>query len=137
VVSRGPQPVELKDWVGDDADDALAWLDKHGLDGSVGSEEFSDTVDEGDVISMDPPAGTRLHRGDEVSLEVSKGPELVEVPSVRAQGVESATATLEDLGFRVVTERAAGYLGLGFVFSQSPGGGDLAPEGSTITLSLI
>jgi beta-lactam-binding protein with PASTA domain/serine/threonine protein kinase len=137
VVSKGPKPVTLRDWVGKDADDALAWMDEKGLDGSVGGEEYSDTVDEGDVISMDPPAGTTMHSGDRVSLVVSKGPELVEVPSVRAQGVDAATATLEALGFHVVTERASGYLGLGFVFSQDPGGGEMAPKGSTITLSLI
>ena len=137
VVSKGPKPVTLKDWVGKDADDALAWLEARGLDGSIASEEYSDTVDDGDVISMDPPPGTTAHSGDPVSLVVSKGPELIEVPSVRAQGVESATQTLEGLGFHVVTEHATGYLGLGFVFSQSPGGGDMAPKGSTIVLSLI
>jgi beta-lactam-binding protein with PASTA domain/serine/threonine protein kinase len=137
VVSKGPKPVTLRDWVGKDADDALSWMDKKGLDGSVGSEEYSDTVEDGDVISMDPTAGTTLHRGDEVSLVVSKGPELVEVPSVRAQGVDAATATLEGLGFHVVTQNASGYLGLGFVFSQDPGGGEMAPKGSTITLTLI
>lgn len=137
VVSKGPAPVKLKDWVGKSSDDALAWFDAKGLEGEVASEEYSDTVDDGDVISMDPPAGTTLHRGDGVQLVVSKGPELVEVPSVRAQGVDAATATLEALGFKVVTEHAPGYLGLGFVFSQSPGGGDMAPPGATIVLSLI
>lgn len=137
VVSKGPKPVTLKDWVGKDADEAMAWAEDKGLDGSIASEEYSDTVDEGDVISMDPPAGTTLHRGDSVSFVVSKGPHLVEVPSVRAQGVDAATETLEALGFHVVTERASGYLGLGYVFSQSPGGGDMVPVGSTITLTLI
>jgi eukaryotic-like serine/threonine-protein kinase len=137
VVSKGPKPVTLKDWVGKDADDALAWLEAKGLDGKVASEEYSDTIEEGDVISMDPPAGTTLHRGDAVSFVVSQGPHLVEVPSVRAQGVDAATDTLEALGFHVVTERASGYLGLGYVFSQSPGGGEMVPVGSTITLTLI
>ena len=137
VVSKGPAPIKLKDWVGKDADAALAWLSDKGLEGEVVAEEHSDTVDAGDVISLDPPAGTVLHRGDPVSLVVSKGPELVEVPSVRAQGVEDATRTLEDLGFKVVTEPAPGNLGLGFVFSQDPGGGEKVPKGSTITLYVI
>ena len=93
------------------------------MSGKVVGEEYSDSVDQGDVISMDPAGGTTVRRGDEVSFVVSQGPELIEVPSVRAQGVEAATETLEGLGFKVVTEEAAGYLGLGFVFSQSPGGG--------------
>lgn len=137
VVSKGPKPVKLKDWVGKDVDDALQWLESKGLTGKVGKEEFSDAVAEGDVISMDPPGGATVRRGDEVSFVVSKGPELVEVPSVRGQGVDAATETLQDLGFVVVTESAPGSLGLGFVFSQDPEGGSMAPVGSTITLSLI
>ncbi|WP_051548642.1 Stk1 family PASTA domain-containing Ser/Thr kinase [Nocardioides sp. URHA0032] len=137
VVSKGPKPVTLKDWVGKDSDDALAWLDSRGLDGKVTSSEYSDTVDDGDVISMDPTGGTTLHRGDTVRLVVSKGPELVDVPSVRGQGVDAATQTLEGLGFHVVTREASGSLGLGFVWSQDPEGGARVPKGSTITLTLI
>lgn len=136
VVSKGPKPVELKSWVGKDADDARAWFEAHGLTVKVTAEEYSDTVAEGDVISQDPPGGATLHHGDSVSLVVSKGPELVGVPSVRGQGVDSATAELEGLGFRVVTRDAPGSLGLGYVFSQDPDGG-MARKGSTITLYLI
>lgn len=137
VVSRGPKPVTLKNWVGKDADDARAWLESKGLQASVSSEEFSDDVAEGDIISMTPEAGTTVYSGDEVSYVVSKGPELIEVPSVRGQGVDAATQTLEDLGFNVATESAPGSLGLGFVFSQDPDGGSMVPKGSTITLLLI
>ncbi len=89
------------------------------------------------MISMDPPGGTTVHRGDEVSFVVSKGPELIEVPSVRGQGIDAARATLEGLGFVVETEDASGSLGLGYVWSQDPSGGSMAPKGSTITLTII
>jgi serine/threonine-protein kinase len=62
---------------------------------------------------------------------------LVEVPSERGQGVDAATARLEDLGFKVKVEKAAGDLGLGYVWSQDPGSGEEIPNGSTITLFLI
>jgi serine/threonine-protein kinase len=137
VVSKGPKPVELKDWVGKSAEDATAWFQARGLTAKVSKEEYSDDVADGDVISMDPPGGTTVHRGDTVSLVVSKGPELVEVPSVRGQGVAAATEKLQDLGFEVETHDAPGSLGLGFVFSQSPGAGDMVRPGSTISLSLI
>ncbi len=137
VLSKGPKPVKLRDWTGKSADDAEAWFEDQGVKTEVAGKEYSDTVDEGDVISMDPPAGTTVYRGDTVSLVVSKGPELVEVPSVRGQGVDAATEKLEGLGFKVETRDAPGSLGLGFVFSQSPGSGDMVRPGSTITLSLI
>jgi len=136
IVSKGPRPVRVKDWTGKSADDARAWFERRGLKVDVAGEEFSDTVDEGDVIAQEPADGT-LHRGDQISLVVSKGPELVEVPSVRGQGVDAATERLKDLGFKVKVEKAAGDLGLGYVWSQDPGSGDEAPKGSTITLFLI
>ena len=60
----------------------------------------------GPVISQDPPTGV-LHHGDAVKLVVSKGPELVEVPgNLRAMGIDAATQTLEDLGFKVRVDHA-------------------------------
>jgi serine/threonine-protein kinase len=136
VLSKGRKPITVKDWTGRSLDAARAALEKRGLEVSVTGEEFSDTVAEGDVISQDPTTGT-LFRGDTVSFVVSKGPELVEVPRVRAMGVEAATELLQGLGFDVRTEEADGYLGLGFVFSSDPEQGDQVPKGSTITLFLI
>ncbi len=90
------------------------------------------------MISQDPNGGTTLHRGDTVELVVSKGPELIDgAVGASRQGVEAATEELEALGFEVETEEAPGYLGLGYVFSQDPGGDEQVPKGSTITLYLI
>ena len=136
VLSRGRKPIEVRDWTGKAVDDARAALEKRGLVVDVASEEYSDTVPEGVVISQDPTTGT-LFRGDTVSFVVSKGPQLVEVPRVRAMGVEAATELLEGLGFQVRTEQSDNYLGLGFVFSSDPGQGEQVPKGSTITLFLI
>jgi eukaryotic-like serine/threonine-protein kinase len=136
VLSRGRKPITVKDWTGKDFGDAQAALEKRGLAVSVAGEEHSDTVPEGDVISQDPTSGT-LFRGDTVSFVVSLGPELVEVPQVRAMGVDAATELLEGLGFEVETKRSDTYLGLGFVSSSNPGAGEEIPQGSTVTLFLV
>ncbi|MCD6638982.1 MAG: PASTA domain-containing protein, partial [Nocardioides sp.] len=136
VLSRGRKPIELEDWTGKPFERARAALEKRGLVVAVSAQEFSDTVPEGVVISQDPATGT-LHRGDTVSFVVSQGPELIEVPSVRAKGVDAATQELEALGFRVVTEQSDSWLGLGFVYNSDPPAGTMAPKGSTITLYLI
>jgi len=115
---------------------ASAALEKRGLQASVAGEEFSDTVPEGAVISQDPSTGT-LFRGDTVSYVVSQGPELVEVPQVKAMGVEAATELLEGLGFEVRTEESDLYLGIGYVSSSDPGAGEQVAKGSTITLFLV
>ncbi|MBL0747501.1 PASTA domain-containing protein [Nocardioides sp. G10] len=136
VLSRGRKPFELKDWTGKDYDGVKAALEKRNLQVEAG-EEYSDTVAAGDIISQDPAPGTVVYRGDTVSFVVSLGPELVEVPQVKAMGVEAATELLEGLGFEVETEQADIYLGIGYVSSSDPGAGAEVPKGSTITLFVV
>jgi serine/threonine-protein kinase len=134
-LSRGPRPVKLTDFTGRDGDRAEQWLSDKGLKVDR-SDEYDDKVPEGRVVSQDPRTGSVV-KGDTVKLVVSKGPELIQVPRVIAMGVDAAVRRLEDLGFRVSTHHADGYLGLGYVFSSSPGAGEMAPKGSTIVLSII
>ncbi len=136
-ISEGPKPIRVKDYTGKPAELAEQELGDRGLVVERDEPQFSDTVPEGNVISQTPASGT-LFRGDTVTLVVSQGPELVEVPGgLVAAGVESATATLEALGFVVAVENADEYIGLGFVFRVDPPSGTMAPKGSTITLYLI
>ena len=137
VVSKGPKPITVRSWVGEDATEAIAALKARGLEVDASEEEYSDTVAEGDVIAQDPETGT-LMKGDTVTLVVSRGPELVEVPGgIVGSGVDAARDSLEDLGFEVRVEQAPGSLGLGFVFSMDPDSGDRVPRGSTITIYLV
>ncbi|MFA6299645.1 MAG: Stk1 family PASTA domain-containing Ser/Thr kinase [Nocardioides sp.] len=136
VVSLGRKPIKVGDWVGDDIDDVRDALEERGLVTNVTSEEYDDTVPEGHVLSQEPRRGT-LFRGEAVSFVVSLGPELVEVPNVRASGVDAATAELEALGFDVDTEESSSYIGLGYVLSTDPAAGEMIPRGSTITLFLV
>lgn len=46
-----------------------------GVDIALGDPEFSETAPEGAPISVDPAAGTRVTRGTDVHIVVSKGPE--------------------------------------------------------------
>jgi serine/threonine-protein kinase len=136
-ISQGPKPIKVKDFTGKPADEAEQVLEGGGLIVERGEPQFSDSVPEGHVISQTPTSGT-LFRGETVTLVVSQGPELVEVPGgLVAAGVDSARATLESLGFEVEVEEADEYLGLGFVFEVDPSSGTMVPKGSTITLYLI
>jgi serine/threonine-protein kinase len=51
--------------------------------------------------------------------------------------VDTATQLLVAQGFEVRTERVDVYIGLNIVVRQSPGSGDRAPKGSTITLYVV
>nr|WP_246416033.1 Stk1 family PASTA domain-containing Ser/Thr kinase [Nocardioides luti] len=137
VISKGPKPITVRDFTDKPADTATEKLEAKGLVVEVAEESYSDTIDEGNVISQSPSSGT-LHRGDTVRIVVSKGPELVEVPGgLVASGVEAAKSKLEALGFVVDVKESDAYIGLGYVYKVDPGSGSMAPRGSTITLYLV
>ena len=99
--------------------------------------EYSDTVPEGHVISQSP-VGTVLHRGDTVSLVVSKGPELVQIPDdLRGMAEHDAVAQLEGLGFHVKPEKTEFYVGLHVVVGSDPDPGSYARKGSTIVIKIV
>ncbi|NUR06100.1 MAG: PASTA domain-containing protein, partial [Nocardioidaceae bacterium] len=135
VVSRGPRPIEIRDFTGKDADVAQRWFDRRGFEVDR-SEENSDTVAAGRVISQTPHDGNGF-KGDTVRLVVSKGPVLVEVPKVVGMGTQDAVSTLQGAGFQVDTQQADLYVGLQYVVRQSPGAGEKAPRGSTITIQIV
>jgi serine/threonine-protein kinase len=100
VLSKGPMPVSMPDVVGRSKDNAQAAFDDAKLKPTY-TEEFSDTVASGNVISASVKAGTQLHWGDSVDVVVSKGPEMVTIPDVRGQKTDAAKKAIEALGLRV------------------------------------
>jgi serine/threonine-protein kinase len=134
VVSKGREPIEVTSWVGKPADDATAALTKDGFEVTA-TEKFDEKVKKGEVISQSPDSGTG-YKGDTITLVVSKGPPLVEVPSVVGMQRNKAAQLLKDAGFDVkVTKVLGGYFGT--VRFQDPDGGSKAPRGSTVTITII
>lgn len=135
TVSKGPKPIKIRDFTGKDADRAERRLTERGFDVQR-TEEYSDEVEQGDVISQDPDEGKGF-RDDTITLLVSKGPVLVEVPNVRALSVEEATAELEALGLLVAVEETEFFVGLNRVVRQSTADGEAIPKGDTVTLFIV
>jgi serine/threonine-protein kinase len=135
VVSKGRQPIELQDFTGKPADQAVASLTDAGLQVDATKQEFSTDVPKGSVISQSPATGT-LFRGDKVTLVVSKGPEMVKVPDVQGKQLDEARQVLEGAGFKVKVESFMGGI-FGTVRSQDPGANADAPKGSTVTLVVV
>ncbi len=135
TVSKGPKPIRIPDFTGKDAERARSVLSGKGFEVTT-SEDHSDTVDKGDVISQTPSSGKGFAK-DEIELVVSQGPVMVTVPRLATQSVEDATAALEELGFRVEVVKTDLYIGWDRVVRQSPGGNESAPQGSTVTLSIV
>jgi serine/threonine-protein kinase len=136
VISKGKRPIRVGSWVGKDVDRARERLEGRGLVVSV-TEEYDDATDAGAVIAQSPTDGT-LTKGETVSLTVSLGPELVEVPDVVRFGVEAAEQTLQDAGFTTRVERNdVFYAGLGFAVRTDPAPGSMAPRGSLVTIFVV
>ncbi|MFI1505796.1 Stk1 family PASTA domain-containing Ser/Thr kinase [Streptomyces sp. NPDC020597] len=135
VVSKG-KPIDVPDVSGDDLDDARAELEEAGLTVKVAAEQVNSGVDKGKVAAQTPKADSQLAEGDTVTLTLSKGPEMVEVPNVVGSSVDDAKSLLEQAGFQVDEDR--GLLGLfgDTVKKQSVEAGKSAPKGSTITITI-
>ena len=134
VVSKGPAPVQLGDWTNQPATQATSSLQQAGLT-VKSTQKYNQTVPSGDVISQTPDPGT-VHRGDTVTLVVSKGPPLVVVPDVTGKSVEQARKILRAAGFQVQVTHVFPWIVGGNVVAQSPNGTSQAPKGSTVNVAI-
>jgi eukaryotic-like serine/threonine-protein kinase len=135
VISQGRQPIQLADWTGQPVDQAVAALTEAKLKVDATKQAWSDKVPKGAVVSQSPSTGT-LFEGGLVTLVVSKGPQLVAVPDVIGKQEKAARTILEHLGFTVKVERAFGGF-FSTVRLQSIDAGTKAPQGATITLTVV
>ncbi|GGY84405.1 serine/threonine protein kinase [Streptomyces olivaceoviridis] len=135
IVSKG-SPIDVPDVTGDDLESAKQELTDAGLKVKVAEKRVNSEYDEGEVAAQSPGDGRQAAEGDTVTLTLSKGPEMIEVPDVVGDSVDDAHQALEDAGFAVKEDR--GLLGLfgDTVKKQSVDGGDEAPKGSTITITI-
>ncbi|KZE90668.1 Stk1 family PASTA domain-containing Ser/Thr kinase [Microbacterium sp. TNHR37B] len=133
--SLGPVP----DVVGDTEAAATSTLKKVDLKVTT-TQEYSTSVEKGRVIRMQEREGGGSWRpGERVTLVISRGPQLFEVPDVRGMTRDRAVQTLTDAGFEVsgvVFPWNIAQNDLTEVVSQSPDAKTLQQRGTTITISI-
>jgi non-specific serine/threonine protein kinase len=137
VVSKGRRPATVPDVRGMTVADATAALRKAGLVVGTTTEDYSDSVESGKIISSNPAAGASgSFYGDSVSIVVSKGSEMVTVPDVSSMKQDEAVAALEAAGLVVRIEHV---FGIPFISSLStdPAAGTSVRRGSTVTLRVV
>lgn len=135
--SKGPERFEVPDLNGHTLEAATAALAERNLTVGGTTQAWHESVPKGEVISVDPEAGTRLKRDAPVSLVVSKGPEPLPVPSVTGQSAEAAVAAITEAGFEPARAEDAYSTSVpkGKVISQSPADGTLT-RGQTVTITV-
>ncbi len=127
LVSSGPL---IPEFIGQNVQAAMQWASQHGATLNQQPDHNSQQPP-GTVTSQQPAAGTVLQPGETITVGVSTGPQMVNVPNVIGQSVQQATQQLQAAGFQVQVNR---YGFLNKVFDFSPV--DQAPRGSTIVLDV-
>jgi len=136
VVSNGPPVLGVPDVSGKSRDDAAEILRRTGF-AVQSSEDFSDTVKEGRIISQAPEAGALAVKFSQVTVVVSKGPPLVTLPEIpNGTDGDRAKSTLEGLGLRVKVDRRFGGF-LNKVVAMDPKAGEQVAKGSEVVLTVV
>jgi serine/threonine-protein kinase len=96
--------------------------------------EANELIPTGNAIRTDPAEGTEHPKGTAVTLYISTGPEMIDVPNTVGMTQADAQTTLTTAGFNVITSFAeSSPANEGRVTAQSPPSGKAA-RGSTVTI---
>lgn len=136
VVSLG----EIPDVAGQSVGDATGTLNERELQVNPDSEfVYSDRVDRDRVIAIaDRPDGGNWLPGDTITLIVSLGPELFEVPNVVGMTRDAAKNALDEAGFAFEYNSLWDVVldGATRVEAQEPEAGERAERGSSVSMRI-
>ena len=138
VVSSGlvGEEIEVPDVTDEEEDAAQKELTKAGFTKVTSSYEYSDTVDEGCVISTTPAAKSKATADTEIKMIVSKGAQKIEVPAVTGKKDADAQAAIKSAGLTVgtVTYDYSDSVESGKVISQSVSAGKKVAAGTSVSI---
>ena len=136
VISKGKEPVSVSDVVGKSESTAKSALEKQGFTVKT-TEEYSDMVASGNVISQEPKSGSTGYKGDTITLVVSKGKEPITIADVVGKTEAEAKSTLEKQKFTVKSSSVySDTVAQGKVISQSPKAGSTGYKDDTISITV-
>ncbi|WP_062314201.1 Stk1 family PASTA domain-containing Ser/Thr kinase [Demequina rhizosphaerae] len=125
---------ELEGFTKADAKEELATL---GLEAEF-KNEASDEIEQDLVTRTNPKAGRNVEEGSTVTVFISSGPDVVQVPDVKGYTEEDAIQRLEDAGLRVVAKDTVDDPSLdeGRASKTDPKAGSEVANGEAVTLYL-
>lgn len=102
----------------------------------VASQDFNDTVDEGNIITQQPDAGTDILPGETVTITVSKGATTRTLPDFTGTSFAELQGTLVQNGFSPVKEEQfSDEVELGYVIGyKDHEAGDALEYGTAVTV---
>ncbi|MDQ3866263.1 MAG: PASTA domain-containing protein, partial [Actinomycetota bacterium] len=129
------RPVGVPPLVGLTQENALRQLRELGLEGKV-VEQASAEQPAGRVFRQTPDEGTRLPKGETVTLYVSTGPPMTNVPGVVGLTYQDAVDELEKQNLESRRVDLFADAPPGEVIAQKPREGATVRQGSTVTLKV-
>ncbi|MDO5077647.1 Stk1 family PASTA domain-containing Ser/Thr kinase [Corynebacterium sp.] len=93
----------------------------------------------GSVINTDPDAGSSVAKGSDITLFVSSGKEVTEVPNVTGKKADEARKILEKADLKldeVIKEAPSDSVPEGEIVEMSPSAGSQVTKGTTITVTV-
>lgn len=134
VISKGTELAKVPDTVGKKQADAEAAIKAAGFKVKV-TQDFSDTVPTGTVVSQNPDADVSVDAGSTITIVVSKGPGTVTLTDYTSMTEADARAELEGLGLKVnVVYEVSPDVGI--VINQDPLPTTKVTKGTTVTLKV-
>lgn len=136
-VSQGPAPRVVPDLKGQTLESATAKLSELRLTIKRLDDQFFIDVPAGAIGSQVPAAGEQVARDSEISVVVSKGPDVVAVPVLRRLNFEQVKQAIADAGLVVgnVTGNTNGVLVALAYNGQIVTPGQLLPRGAAVDLA--
>jgi serine/threonine-protein kinase len=128
------EPVPVPNVVGLKQNRAINLIENAELEATV-EEEFSDRP-AGEVLDQDPNAGTKIQKGESVTITVSAGIEQVKVPKVVGKDVATAIQALDDAGLNAQTKPVFSQQPVNTVTKQNPKAGTEVDRDSTVVLNV-
>jgi eukaryotic-like serine/threonine-protein kinase len=127
--------IEVPDVVGAQFDAGEKTLADRGLL-PIRVDKADADVPVGEIISTDPPATTRVGKGETIRVIVSQGKASAEVPRVDNLSTEAAIAAIEAAGltFSATNEENHQSIAAGTVIRSDPPAGTKVKQGDPITL---
>jgi beta-lactam-binding protein with PASTA domain len=99
--------------------------------------QFDPGIPAGNVISENPPEGTKVAKGSTITLIISAGPVTVTVPRVKQALFKTARDLLTAAGFKVArVDAPSDSIEAGRVIDQDPNADTVVAKGTTITLTV-
>ncbi len=98
--------------------------------------EYSNTVDENDIISTNPESGEKIKATDEIVFTVSKGPKSKDVKDYTEDKISDVKSELESSGYNVEINKVDDLSTKGTILHQTPSKGEEIIHGGTYTFDV-